>query len=343
MKQEQLLIELLDRVAGGRVLTLSVGRGQLAGAAAERFPEAQVSCWFLDLYRAELAAAELPTLYPNLPNLQLVCDADLPEGPFEAALLPLSAHGEAELTRELMQQAHERLEVGGLLAASTDNVRDTWLHAEMRKLFARVERCEGAGAVAYLAHKTGPLKKVKDFGCEVVFRDESRLLRAYTRPGVFAHRRVDPGARRLLEAMDVRSGDRVLDLGCGSGVVALAAAARSDVEVRAVDTNARAIQCTEIGAAWNELENVVAELTMSDQFDGEQRYQLVLANPPYYSHFRIAQSFLEAADRSLAPGGRLIVVTKSPEWYLEEAPQWFDDVHAEPVKGYAIVTARAPQ
>ena len=86
----------------------------------------------------------------------------------------------------------------------------------------------------YIGTKTKHLKKVKDFSCEFAFRDAGRLIRAYSRPGVFSHRRVDVGARHLMNEMQIEPGARVLDIGCGSGTVALAAAFRADgVQVHA--------------------------------------------------------------------------------------------------------------
>ena len=93
-------------------------------------------------------------------------------------------------------------------------------------LRSRNPPAEGPGAL-YLATKTRPLAKLKNFTCEFVFRDRQRLIRAVSRPGVFAHRRVDPGARALMEVMEIEPGARVLDMGCGSGTVALAAVVRA--------------------------------------------------------------------------------------------------------------------
>ena len=36
------------------------------------------------------------------------------------------------------------------------------------------------------------------------------------------------------------------------------------------------------------------------------------------------------------PGGELVVVTKSPDWYFEKLPMWFDGVRIVEQKGYYI-------
>jgi 16S rRNA (guanine1207-N2)-methyltransferase len=282
---------------------------------------------------------------PAPPNLAMICQADFPADQIDLAMLPLTATGQAELTREWLQQAHERLAVGGRLLAATDNPRDTWLGEQLRKLCDRVVRKADDRAAVYEAVKTGPLKKMKDFSCEFVFRDRQRLIRAVSRPGVFAHRRVDPGARALLEVMEVAAGDRVFDMGCGSGVVALAGAMRAEeMTVYAVDSNPRAVQCTLLGAAMNGKEKkVAARLDAEGSCDQPGSYDLFLANPPYYSNYRIAEIFLDAGRRALRPGGTMLLVAKRPDWYLEALPARFDRVAVAPVRDYVVFSAVRPE
>ncbi len=151
--QEQLLIDALaalDVPPPGHVLCTSQGLAQLAAAAARQFLDAQVVCHFLDLYRADLAREHLAGAANNL---TIACSADFPSDKVELAALPLSAQGEAELTRELLEEAHDRLVLGGLLLASTDNPRDRWLHGELRTLFATVSRREHPTGTVYSAQK----------------------------------------------------------------------------------------------------------------------------------------------------------------------------------------------
>ena len=344
---EQLLIEQIAELHGQRVLCTSLGRAQLAAALAGQDPRRRVVCFFLDLYLAQRAAeqcgAGLVTVKPQPAaqgsNLSIVCQADLPGDEIDLAALPFHAQGEAELTREILQQAHQALRIGGRLYAATDNPRDIWLAQELGKLFANVQRRAAPQGAIYAAVKTAPLAKLKDFTCELVFRDGPHLVRAVSRPGVFAHRRVDAGARAILRTMEVGPGQRVCDMGCGSGVLALAAAMRAEgVSVHALDSNPRAIECLGRGAALNGLGSITAELDAAGNCPAES-FDLFLANPPYYSDFRIAEVFVRAALGGLRRGGRMLLVTKSPDWYAEHLPERFAEVEIRRDRDYTIVAA----
>jgi 16S rRNA (guanine1207-N2)-methyltransferase len=317
-----------------RLLCTSLGLAQFAAAAARGLPDAAVSCTYLDLYRATLAQEywhEKPA------NLRIECSADLPDEEADIVAFPFSAGGESELTRDLLQTGHQRLRQGGRLYAATENRKDIWLGEQLQKLFRKLVRRAFLKGVLYVGTKTEPLKKVKNYACEFAFRDRGRLIRAYSRPGVFSHRHIDPGARHLIEEMDIQPGSRVLDIGCGAGVVALAAAFRAnDVKVRAVDSNARAIQCTERGAELNELTNITAELNADGNYCGAGHYDLALANPPYYAAFRIARHFLTAGHAALRAGGTILVVTKQPDWYQHNMSEWYDHVSMTERKSYFV-------
>ncbi len=95
-----MLIELLPEIGGQSILCTSLGVGQLARAAAERFAGASVHCHFLDLYRAELAAAAGP-LSTRPTCRSAVRKRDFPPQPVDVIALPLAASGEAELARSV--------------------------------------------------------------------------------------------------------------------------------------------------------------------------------------------------------------------------------------------------
>jgi 16S rRNA (guanine1207-N2)-methyltransferase len=338
--QESLLINALPEMRGERFYCMSPGLGQFAATVAGAMPAAAVTCTYLDLYRANLATE----FHSNPPaNLKIECAADLPGDEVDLVALPFSARGEAELTRDLMQMGHQRLRVGGRMFVSIDNNRDIWLRDQLRTLFGKLDCRFFPTGNLYVGTKTGPLKKIKNFASEFAFRDQGRLISAYSRPGVFSHRHVDVGARRLIDEMQIEPDMRVLDIGCGAGIVALAAACRGEsVAVHAVDSSARAIQCTQLGAELNGLTNITTELNASGGYIRAGSYDLAVANPPYYASFQIAEHFLVAGRVALKLGGRMLVVTKSPGWYQENMPKWYDSVTLSERKGYVLIEGVRP-
>ena len=144
-----------------------------------------------------------------------------------------------------------------------------------------------------------------------------------------------------MEKVIVRPGERVADLGCGAGVVALALAAREPTSrVTAIDSNARAVECTRRNAELNELTNIEVLHDADGTCGPASSFDLVVGNPPYYSHHQIASIFVNGARAALRPGGTLQIVTKDARWYCENLVDGFEAIAVEPSRAYLIVTAR---
>jgi 16S rRNA G1207 methylase RsmC len=319
-----------------------------AGAAAEEIDDADAA----DDSEADVTVSPDATFSPESVEIAArqttdrgtddrchwLCTADPPEREYDCVAWCASAKGDGELTREMLQLGYQRLATGGRMFASIDQPEDQWLHTELRKLFAKVTREPCSTGVRYAATKLGPLAKVKHYDSEFAFRDQGRLIHAVSRPGVFSHRQLDGGARALVNAMPLVAGQRVLDLGCGSGVVGLAVLAREPTcTVLAVDANPRALECAELGAKRNELTGLSTSLDATGLTVPQGEFDLVLANPPYFSQYRIAWLFLRVAHRALKPNGQVLVVTKTPHWFEEQMPELFREVTVMPAKAYSVV------
>ena len=335
--QEQLLLETIDSLPGGRLLCNTAGRAQFAAAYAQKHPAVGVACWLLDLYQQEQARL---THQPFPQNLQLHCTPDPPEEPFEVVAWAFGRQGDGELVRETLQIGHERLTPGGQMIVAIDYPRDQWIYEQMQRMFAKVSRRQTEQGAVYRATKVTALRKRKNYAAEFAFRDGERLVQLRTRPGVFSHRELDGGARALLKSLRLEPGRRVLDIGCGSGAVGVAAALRAAAgKVWAMDSNPRAIEAT----AWAKERNGVLDLEVLLDANGVGvgvgSVDVAVANPPYYSDFRIARLFVQIAARALVPGGSLLVVTKSADWYLRSLGPAFAEATQMQVGNYQVVFA----
>ncbi len=132
--------------------------------------------------------------------------------------------------------------------------------------------------------------------------------------GVFCADRLDIGTRFFLGHLPRAGGRRVVDLGCGNGVVGTAVAlADPDAEVLFTDESFQAVASAEATYAANGAPGR-AEFRVGDGLSGvpDGSADLVLNNPPFHSHQATTDAtawrMFTGARRVLRPGGELWVV-----------------------------------
>lgn len=145
-------------------------------------------------------------------------------------------------------------------------------------------------------------------------REHGELI-VVTMPGVFAWDHLDEGAALLLQHLDVEPDCDVLDIGCGYGILGMAAA-RQGAHVTMVDDDLLAVRCALSSVHANDLDDCCTVLP-SDGISAvaDRRFDLVLANPPFHKAVDVdtgvAIRLLREAANVLHRGGRLRLAANS--------------------------------
>ena len=153
----------------------------------------------------------------------------------------------------------------------------------------------------------------------------------------FSPNRVDRGTRLMLETVPVREGDKVLDLGCGYGVVGIYAAKRLGGDhVVMCDILEDAVALATDNLARNGITG--ARVLQSDGLKAveDRDFTLIYSNPPYHTDFSVAKAFIEDGFRKLAVGGRMVMVTKRLDWYKNKLTSVFGGVKVFEAEDYFI-------
>lgn len=165
-----------------------------------------------------------------------------------------------------------------------------------------------------------------------------------TRPGVFSHGRVDSGGLALYETLELAKEESILELGCGAGLVGLLAVSRLQEKqeeytgrMLLVDSFSRAIDCATSNVEKTGLKNI--ECLLSDNFETDEKFDVVAGNPPYYANHRIAEYFIETAATVLKKGGRFYLVSKHGDVMEELASEMGFEVKTVHRRKYDVLIA----
>jgi 16S rRNA (guanine1207-N2)-methyltransferase len=161
-----------------------------------------------------------------------------------------------------------------------------------------------------------------------------------TAPGLFSPNSVDKGTLAMLSHVDFTPEDKVLDLGCGYGVVGIYAAKIIGVnKVVMCDNDPLAAKHAGENAVLNDVAGV--KIIQSDGFRelDDKDFTLILSNPPYHTDFSVAKHFIEKGFNRLAIGGKMLMVTKRRDWYKNKITAIFGGVKVFEENGYFVFLA----
>lgn len=139
-------------------------------------------------------------------------------------------------------------------------------------------------------------------------------LQVISLPGVFSHGRLDVGSALLLEHLDNLPSGRVLDFGCGAGVIGATLKRRyPQSELVLLDVDAFAVESSRRTLAANGLE---AEVIAGDGIDAAPRQlAAIISNPPFHqgvhTNYQASETLIERAAEHLSSGGELRLVANA--------------------------------
>jgi 16S rRNA (guanine1207-N2)-methyltransferase len=244
--------------------------------------------------------------------------AGLPAQPFDGCAIDILAYQQRAYLHRILWEAARRLTPEGAGALWIAGANDGGIHSLEKRLR------DTWGEVSVLAYKKGhrilyvprpaeptPLDEATPTERRLTLRGEKFSLALV--PGVFAGGDLDPATRLLADEVEMQQSRLILDLGCGAGILGmLAARLAPESAIYLVDSSAAALAAAEENCRRNGLTNT--HILASDGVAAvrDQRFDLVLCNPPFHqqrTHSSVtALRFIREVGGILAPGGRFYLV-----------------------------------
>ncbi|EGT4371578.1 16S rRNA (guanine(1207)-N(2))-methyltransferase RsmC [Cronobacter malonaticus] len=161
----------------------------------------------------------------------------------------------------------------------------------------------------------GRLKKQPEFNADGWWGEyQVDDLTIKTLPSVFSRDGLDVGSDLLLSTLSPHTKGKVLDVGCGAGVLAAVLASHSPkVRLTLCDVSAPAVEASRATLAANGFEGEVVASNVFSEIKG--RFDMIISNPPFHdgmeTSFEAAQTLIRSAVRHLNIGGELRIVANA--------------------------------
>jgi 23S rRNA (guanine1835-N2)-methyltransferase len=296
----------------GPVIIMNDGFGALAAYLHDHTPVCVSDSYISE--RATLANLAENQLDPNAITLQ---DTLSPLPPAPALVVIKVSKYQALLEQQLLALRQVATPATRILAAG--KAKD--IHSSTLALFEKYlgqTRTSLAWKKARLIHCTvdGTSATPLNNPFPTVWPLEGTDMLIHNHANVFSRTSLDIGARFMLDNLPVHSARKVIDLGCGNGVLGLALLARdAEVEVTFIDESHMAVASAQLNVEHNLPDALPrARFMVNNCLDGVEvgSADRILCNPPFHQlqaiTDHIAWQMFSDAHRVLPQGGELWIV-----------------------------------
>lgn len=162
-----------------------------------------------------------------------------------------------------------------------------------------------------------------------------------TLPSLFSPNAIDKGTQAMLSQVDFCGEEKILDMGCGYGIVGILAASEVGEEnVTMCDISNEAVEMASYNAKLNGFNKI--RIIQSDAYEKikDLDFDLILCNPPYHTDFSVARKIIEVGYDKLVWGGQMILVVKRRLWYEKKMTSVFGGVAVKEIDGYCVMIAQ---
>jgi 16S rRNA (guanine1207-N2)-methyltransferase len=186
------------------------------------------------------------------------------------------------------------------------------LAKNLKKDFAQADKFT-SGKHSAIVSCSGPLNSI-DFNPENYYTQQKNELGLDLKalPGVFSQDHLDKGTQVLLDNMPRKIKGRVLDFGCGAGVIgAFISQNREFEEIDMLDDDLLAVKSAQLNIEKNKIPYTQAQ-ARNGLGEVTERYSWIISNPPFHqgvkTDYNATETFLTEAKNHLKLSGKLCIV-----------------------------------